>query len=201
MPCHRLAGTYAASKSDTCRAERVSYQRTWGIMKIQTGLKGFTIRPAVVSDTALILSFINELAEYEKLQHEVVATEASLRESLFGERQVAEVVIGEWEGSPVAFALYFHNYSTFLGKAGLYLEDLYVKPEMRGKGIGKIMLAYLATIAKERNCGRLEWWVLDWNEPAIAFYHSVGAVPMDEWTVQRLTGNALDTLAATFAHP
>ena len=170
-------------------------------MKIETGLKGFTIRTAVESDTALILSFINELAEYEKLQHEVVATEASLRESLFGERQVAEVVIGEWEGSPVAFALYFHNYSTFLGKAGLYLEDLYVKPEMRGKGIGKIMLAYLATIAKERNCGRLEWWVLDWNEPAIAFYQSVGAVPMDEWTVQRLTGNALDTLAATFAHP
>ena len=169
-------------------------------MKVNTKLKEFAIRTATEADIGLILSFIRELAEYEKLLDEVVATEEILRESLFGARQVAEIVIGEWEGSPVSFALFFHNFSTFLGLPGIYLEDLYVKPEMRGKGIGKIMLSYLANLARERNCGRLEWWVLDWNEPAIKFYHSIGAVPMNEWTVQRVTGTALKQLAGQFEH-
>ncbi|MBE9190846.1 GNAT family N-acetyltransferase [Gloeocapsopsis crepidinum LEGE 06123] len=160
-------------------------------MMIQTRLENFTIRNAVEADTALILRFIRELAESEKLLHEVVATEETLRESLFGDRPTAEVVIGEWDNVPVAFALYFHNFSTFLGRPGIYLEDLYVKPEMRGKGIGKILLSYLAHLAKQRKCGRLEWWVLDWNEPAIKFYRSIGAVPMDEWTVQRVTEEPL----------
>ena len=158
-------------------------------------LENLTLRVATETDTALILSFIQGLAEYEKLLHEVVATEDSLRESLFGKHRVAEVVIGEWEQNPVAFALYFYNYSTFLGQAGIYLEDLYVIPDMRGKGIGKHMLSYLAGLAKERNCGRLEWSVLDWNEPALKFYRSIGAVLMDGWTVHRLTGDALTQLA------
>ena len=170
-------------------------------MKVRTPLEHFEIRPAVRDDAALIFSFIRALAEYERLADEVVATEESLRESLFGERRGAEVLIGEWQGKPVAFALFFHNYSTFLGRPGLYLEDLFVNPDMRGLGIGKIMLAYLARIAKERSCGRFEWWVLDWNESAIAFYRSLGAVPMDEWTVQRVTGDALDRLAGLFEKP
>ncbi len=157
-------------------------------------LKNFTIRAATEADTALILTFIHGLADYEKLRHEVVATEHSLRESLFGNHRIAEVIIGEWEQTPVAFALYFHNFSTFLGQAGIYLEDLYVNPDMRGKGIGKCMLAYLAQLACERKCGRLEWSVLDWNEPALKFYRSIGAVLMDEWTVHRLTGDALRQL-------
>lgn len=155
----------------------------------------FEILPATEKDIPLILQFIKELAEYEKLANEVVATEDILRQSLFGNRRTAEVIIGYWEKTPVAFAVYFHNFSTFLGRPGLYLEDLFVKPEMRGKGIGKFMLQYLAQIAKERGCGRLEWWVLDWNEPAIRFYKSLGAIPMDEWTVFRVTGKALDKLA------
>lgn len=167
-------------------------------MRIETKLKEFTIRVASEADVSLILSFVKELAEYEKLLDEVVATEDMLRESLFGSRPVAEVLIGEWNGSPVAFAVFFHNFSTFLGRSGLYLEDLYVKPEMRGKGIGKILLSYLAHLASERKCGRLEWWVLDWNEPAIKFYRSLGAVPMNEWTVQRVTGEALEQLAGQF---
>lgn len=164
-------------------------------MKTRTKLKEFTIREAVESDTALILSFIRELAEYEKLIEEVVATEKTLRESLFGKRKVAEVVIGEWGDMPVAFALYFHNFSTFLSRPGIYIEDLFVKPDMRSKGIGKAMLSYIARIAKERKCGRLEWSVLDWNEPAIRFYRSIGAVAMDEWTMQRITGEPLENLA------
>lgn len=167
-------------------------------MQFQTNLKHFTIRKAIEGDVALILSFIRELAEYERMLDEVIATEDDLRASLFGERQVSEVIIGEWQNDPVAFALYFHNYSTFLGRPGLYLEDLYVKPEMRGVGIGKVILSYLAYLAKKRGCGRLEWWVLDWNEPAVKFYRSIGAVPMDEWTVQRMTGKALERLAAQF---
>ncbi|MCB0330761.1 MAG: GNAT family N-acetyltransferase [Bdellovibrionales bacterium] len=167
-------------------------------MKVSTLIPEFTIRAASENDTSLILSFIRELAEYEKLSHEVVATDDDLRRSLFGDRPSAEVVIGEYNGSPVAFALFFHNYSTFLGKPGLYLEDLFVKPEMRGKGLGKVVLAYLAHLARERGCGRFEWWVLDWNEPAIKFYRSIGAMPMDEWTVQRVDGEALDALADTF---
>lgn len=154
------------------------------------------IRPAVEADVPLILRFIRELAEYERLAHEVVATEEGLRGTLFGARPFAEVVIAEEEGEPAGFALFFHNYSTFLGRPGLYLEDLYVRPEMRGAGIGRALLAHLARLAVERGCGRLEWWVLDWNEPAIRFYRSLGAQPMDDWTVFRVTGDALTQLAA-----
>lgn len=144
----------------------------------------------------LILALIRELADYERLSHEVSATEEVLRSSLFGERPVAEVLIGESDSRPAAFALFFHNFSTFLGRPGIYLEDLYVRPEFRGRGIGKAMLARLARLAKERGCGRLEWWVLDWNEQAIEFYESLGAIAMDDWTVYRVTGSALDDLAA-----
>ncbi len=168
-------------------------------MKIPTIIPEFTLRFAEPQDVGLVLHFIRELAKYEKLEHEVVATEEILTQNLFGERRVAEVVIGEYDGQPVSFALFFHNFSTFLGRPGLYLEDLYVSPEMRGKGIGKIMLAYLAQLATERGCGRLEWWVLDWNDPAIQFYKSIGAVPMDDWTVFRVTGESLETLAESFS--
>jgi GNAT superfamily N-acetyltransferase len=150
---------------------------------------------ATEDDVPLILSFIKELAEYENLSHEVYATEDLLREYLFGERRGAEVVIGHHGEDPAGFALFFHNFSTFLGRPGIYLEDLYVTPELRGKGVGRALLTYLAKLAKERNCGRLEWSVLDWNEPAIKLYESIGAVPMDEWTVYRLTGETLDGLA------
>lgn len=153
------------------------------------------IRPATVTDVPLILDFIKGLAEYEKLAHEVVATEDVLRETLFGEKPAAEVVIGYLEDQPVCFALFFHNFSTFLGRPGLYLEDLFVKPEFRGRGFGRKLLSHLAKLAKERNCGRLEWWVLDWNEPAIRFYKSLGAIPMDEWTVFRLNGEEFTRLA------
>jgi GNAT superfamily N-acetyltransferase len=153
------------------------------------------IRPATEDDVPLILSLIRELAEYECLSHEVVATEGILRESLFGERRGAEVLIASYKGAPAGFALFFHSFSTFLGRPGIYLEDLYVKPEFRGRGIGRALLTQLARLAKERECGRLEWSVLDWNEPAIKLYKSIGAVPMDEWTVYRVTGDALETLA------
>lgn len=165
---------------------------------MQTKIPGFVIRFAEKADTGLILRFIKSLAEYEKLSHEVAATEDLLRETLFGTRQVAEVVIGEYRGDAVAFALFFHNYSTFLGRPGIYLEDLFVKPEMRGLGFGKVVLAYLAKLATERRCGRVEWSVLDWNSPAIRFYQKLGAVAKDEWTVHRLTGEALDQLAKEF---
>jgi len=164
----------------------------------QTRIPGFVIRVAEKEDAGLILHFIKGLAEYEKLSHEVTATEELLRETLFGARQVAEVVIGEYRGDAVAFALFFHNYSTFLGRPGIYLEDLFVKPEMRGLGFGKALLAYLAKLATERQCGRVEWSVLDWNSPAIRFYRKLGAVAKDEWTVHRLTGEALDRLAKEF---
>ncbi len=155
----------------------------------------FSIQPATVNEVPLILQFIKDLAAYEKLSDMVVATEELLRDTLFGERTVAEVVIGYEDDQPAAFALFFHNYSTFLGRPGIYLEDLFVKPEFRRKGYGKRMLTYLAGLAVERNCGRLEWSVLDWNTPAIEFYKSLGAIPMDEWTTFRLTGNALEQLA------
>jgi GNAT superfamily N-acetyltransferase len=153
------------------------------------------IRTAGEADVPLILHFIRRLAEYERLAHEVVATEEGLREGLFGARPAAEVVIAEWEGAPAGFALFFHNFSTFLGRPGVYLEDLFVEPEHRGRGIGRALLAHLARLAVERGCGRLEWWVLDWNEDAIRFYRSLGAVPMDDWTVYRVTGDALTALA------
>jgi GNAT superfamily N-acetyltransferase len=165
---------------------------------MQTRIPGFVIRFADKDDAGLILRFIKGLAEYEKLSHEVTATEGLLRETLFGPRQIAEVIIGEYQGDAVAFALFFHNYSTFLGRPGIYLEDLFVKPEMRGHGFGKLLLAYLAKLATERKCGRVEWSVLDWNTPAIGFYQKLGAVAKDEWTVHRLTGQALDQLAKEF---
>lgn len=161
---------------------------------MNTRLAYFKLRFAEADDVPLILSFIKELADYEKMLDQVVATEEILRESLF-ELKKAEVLIGEYEDRPIAFALFFHNFSTFLGRPGIYLEDLYVKPEMRGKGIGKIILSQLAKIAIERKCGRLEWWCLDWNEPSIEFYKSKGAVPMDDWTVYRVTNEALVKLA------
>ena len=157
--------------------------------------KSFEIKSATQQDIPLILSFIKELAEYEKLSHEVIATEEILQETLFGEKSHAEVIIGYLDSQPVGFALFFHNFSTFLGRPGIYLEDLYVKPEARGHGVGQKMLAYLAKLAKERKCGRLEWWVLDWNESAVGFYKRLGAKAMDEWTVYRVTGKALDDLA------
>ncbi|HVG34621.1 MAG TPA: GNAT family N-acetyltransferase [Pyrinomonadaceae bacterium] len=153
------------------------------------------IEKAQASDLSLILSFIKELAEYERLSHEVVATEELLRESLFGANVKAEVIIAYDKDQAVGFALFFHNFSTFVGRPGIYLEDLYVQPHARGRGIGRALLVYLARLAKERGCGRLEWAVLDWNEPAIRFYENLGAVPMEEWTVFRATGKSLDKLA------
>jgi GNAT superfamily N-acetyltransferase len=157
--------------------------------------KDFEIRQATASDAPVILSFIKKLAVYEKLASEVTATEEILRETLFGERRYAEVIIGYHRSEPVGFALFFHNYSTFLGKPGIYLEDLFVDEQHRGKGFGKALLVHLARLTKERNCGRLEWSVLDWNEPSINFYKALGARPMDDWTVFRVTGEALDKLA------
>jgi GNAT superfamily N-acetyltransferase len=150
------------------------------------------IAPATERDVPLILTFIKKLAEYENLSHQVVATEDMLREALFGSRPAAEVLIAYWDEEPAGFALFFHNFSTFLGRRGIYLEDLFVDPAQRGKGIGKALLIHLAKIAKERACGRLEWSVLDWNKPAIDFYKSLGAVPLEDWTQFRLTGEALE---------
>ena len=152
------------------------------------------IRTATTEDVSLILAFIQELAEYEKLSHAVVATEASLRRELFGERPAAEVLIAEVDGAAAGFALFFHNFSTFLSRRGIYLEDLYVRPAFRRLGIGRALLTRLAGIAVERDCGRLEWSVLDWNQSAWRFYESLGATPMDEWTTFRLTGDALIAL-------
>ena len=154
------------------------------------------LRAATAADVPTILRLIRGLAEYERLLHECEATEAQLHATLFGERPQAEVVLAEWEGAPAGFALFFHNYSTFLARRGLYLEDLFVFPEFRGRGIGRALLVHLAGLAAERRCGRLEWAVLDWNEPAIRFYRKIGARGMDEWRVQRLSGEALATLAA-----
>lgn len=153
------------------------------------------LRSATVDDVPLILQFINELAEYEKLAHEVTATEELLRANLFGERRTAEVVLAFEGEEPAGFALFFHNFSTFLGKPGIYLEDLFVRPKFRGRGYGKALMMHLARIAQERDCGRFEWWVLDWNEPSIEFYRRLGAKPMSDWTVFRLTRDGIDALA------
>jgi GNAT superfamily N-acetyltransferase len=158
---------------------------------------GFEIEPATERDVPLILRLIKGLAEYEKLSHEVTATEDALRASLFGDRMDAEVVIARAASEPVGFALFFHTYSTFLAQRGLYLEDLFVMPAWRGRGAGRALLTYLARLAIERHCGRLDWVVLDWNEPAIRFYKSLGAQLMEDWTVNRLTGDALHRLAAS----
>ena len=155
------------------------------------------IRDAAPDDVPLILALIRELAAYEKLAHEVVATEAGLRETLFGPAPRAEVLIAERDGSPVGFALFFHNYSTFLGQPGIYLEDLFVRPEARHLGVGRALLARLARLAVDRGCDRLEWAVLDWNVDAIGFYRKLGAKPCDEWTTYRLSGEALARLGGT----
>jgi GNAT superfamily N-acetyltransferase len=150
---------------------------------------------ATESDVPVLLSFVRKLAEYEKLLDQVEATEEHVRAALFGEGRVAEALLAYLGSEPVAFAVFFHNFSTFLGRPGIYLEDLFVDPPHRGKGIGKALLIELARIARARNCGRLEWAVLDWNESAIEFYRSLGAVPMDDWTIFRVTGTALARLA------
>ncbi len=155
-----------------------------------------SVRAATENDVPLILELIEGLAEYEHLRHECVATQDLLRATLFGARPSAEVVIAEWEGAPAGFALFFHNYSTFLARPGIYLEDLFVRPEHRGRGVGRSLLQHLATLAVARECGRLEWSVLDWNADAIGFYEKLGARPQDDWTVYRLTGDALTQLAS-----
>jgi len=155
------------------------------------------IRNAVIDDCTLIKSFIQQLADYEKLSDQVVASVSDLEKTLFGDKHYAEVVIAELNQKAVGFALFFHNYSTFIGKPGIYLEDLFVIPEARGRKVGKFLLIHLAQIAVQRDCARFEWSVLDWNQPAIDFYRSIGAVGMEQWTVQRLDGELLSKLAAT----
>jgi GNAT superfamily N-acetyltransferase len=157
------------------------------------------IRAAVADDVPLILQLIRALAEYEKLAHEVVATEQQLRDTLFGASPGAEVRVAQWQGKPAGFALFFHNYSTFVGKRGLYLEDLFVLPEYRGKGIGRALLVHLAQLAVERGCGRFEWSVLAWNQPAIDFYKGLGAREMSDWRIYRTDGPNLAKLAASKA--
>lgn len=154
------------------------------------------ITNATAEDASLILALIRELADYEKLSDQVSATEDALRQTLFGERPAAEVLIARQNGEPAGFALFFQNYSTFLGKPGIYLEDLFVRPAFRGLGIGGALLARVAALAVARDCGRFEWSVLDWNSPAIGFYRALGAAPLDDWTMFRVTGEALSALAA-----
>ena len=158
-------------------------------------MTNFEIRTTTEADLAIILSLIRELAEYERAPDAVVATEAGLREVLFGAKPSAEVLLALEEGEPVGFAVFFHNFSTWLGRPGLYLEDLFVRPEKRGMGYGRALLERLAQIAQERGCGRMEWAVLDWNESAIQFYRKLGAAPMEEWTVFRLTSDGIGALA------
>lgn len=159
------------------------------------GRAGLRIEPARPEDVPLILTFVRELAEYERAAEKVVATEENLREALFGERHVAEAVIARVGDEPAGMALFFHNFSTWTGVYGLYLEDLYVRPEMRGRGTGRALLAHLARLARERGCARFEWAVLDWNEPAIRFYQNLGAIPAQGWRIFRMTGDALERLA------
>jgi GNAT superfamily N-acetyltransferase len=167
-------------------------------MNTETRIEGFSIRRAERKDIPLVLNFIRRLAEYEKLSHEVTATEQLLERYLFGEEKVAEVIIGYYREVPVGFALYIYNYSTFLAKPGIHLEDLYVLEEYRGKGFGKTLLTYLAKLAVDKECGRLEWAVLDWNEPSIEFYKSLGARLMQEWIINRVSGETLVNLAQQF---
>jgi GNAT superfamily N-acetyltransferase len=154
-----------------------------------------TIRPAVPAESGLVLAFVRELAAYERLAHEVDATEEALAAALFGPNPRVFADIALWNGEPAGFALWFYNFSTFRGRHGIYLEDLFVRPAFRGHGIGRALLRHLARRCRAEGLARLEWWVLDWNEPALRFYRSLGAVPMGEWTVQRVTGAALERLA------
>lgn len=165
---------------------------------IETTIAGLSLRLATKNDVPQILAFIQALAEYEKLAHQVVATEDKLAATLFGDKAFAEVVIADYQGEPAGFALFFHNYSTFLAKPGIYLEDLFVDPSLRGKGIGKALITYLAKLAMERDCGRLEWSVLDWNQPAIEFYQSLGAQMLHDWRINRVTGETLQSMARMF---
>ena len=158
-------------------------------------MSGITIRPAAEHETPVILDFIRALAQYERLEHEVVATAESLRQTLFGAHSYAEVVFACEGDKPLGFALFFHNYSTFLAQPGIYLEDLFVLPDKRGGGVGRALLQRLAQLAVDRGCGRLEWAVLDWNVDAIAFYQRLGAKPNAEWTIYRLTGEPLHRVA------
>jgi GNAT superfamily N-acetyltransferase len=164
-------------------------------MTTTTGIADFTIKPATKKDVPVILAFIRKLADYERLSHEVVATEELLQRTIFGQRRTAEVAIGYFRNEPVGFVLFFHNFSTFLGRPGIYIEDLFVDESFRRRGFGGALLAHIAKLAAVRDCGRLEWSVLDWNEPAINFYQKLGAVPMKEWTVFRVTGDNLQRLA------
>jgi len=164
-------------------------------MVLQGTKPDFRIRPAQPGDVGTILALIRDLAEYERAPHEVVTTEEQLQINLFGLQPAAEVLLGEEAGMPVCFALFFHSFSTWMGRRGLYLEDLFVKPEVRGRGYGRALLVRLAQIARERECGRMEWAVLDWNEPAIQFYRKLGARPNDDWTIFRLTMDGISQLA------
>lgn len=165
---------------------------------IETSLPFFQIRWAKKGDEHLIKELIYELAVYEKLTHEVITDEEDLKKYLFGDKKYAEVLIGYYKDQPVGFALFFHNFSTFMGKPGIYLEDLFIKEKFRGRGYGKALLSFIAKIAVERNCGRLEWAVLDWNKPAIDFYTSLGAKILNEWLINRVTGSTLIKLAGSF---
>ena len=159
----------------------------------------FQIRPATVNDLPIVMQLIRDLAEYERAPNDVVATEEGLQEVLFGQKPSAEVVLAMEGESAVGFAVFFHNFSTWLGRPGLYLEDLFVRPDSRGKGYGRALLVQLAKIARDRDCGRMEWAVLDWNEPAIKFYRTLGAAPNEEWTIFRLTSDKIAKLAASDA--
>jgi GNAT superfamily N-acetyltransferase len=167
-----------------------------GTMTSKAAPERFEIRQATEDEVPIILAFIKKLAGYERLSNEVVATEQSLRQALFGERPTAEVAIGYFEQKPVGFVLFFHNFSTFLGRPGIYIEDLFVDEPYRRRGFGRALLLHVARLAKERRCGRLEWSVLDWNEPAIRFYQKLGATPLAEWTVYRIAGASLENLAS-----
>jgi GNAT superfamily N-acetyltransferase len=160
-----------------------------------TGIVNFTIKPATKKDVPVILDFVTKLADYERLSDEVVATEELLQRTLFGQRRTAEVAIGYFNSDPVGFVLFFHNFSTFLGRSGIYIEDLFVDESFRRRGFGRALLTHVAKLAAARQCGRLEWSVLDWNEPAVNFYKKLGAMPMTEWTVFRVTGDKLRQLA------
>lgn len=167
-------------------------------MTIKTTIHGLVLRKALVEDVSLILDFIKALADYERMSDEVMATEETVRKTLFGDTPYAEVILAEFEGKAAGFALFFHNYSTFVSKPGLYLEDIFIYPEYRGKGIGKLMMQYLARLTVERDCGRFEWSCLKWNKPSLDFYDSLGAVKMNDWIILRVSGKNLFDLAESF---